>query len=157
MLVCKDSTGKTTIKVADFGYSTLAGGEVKVLLPKSRPWNAPEHHFGEFDVPEAKKTDVYSFGMLCLWVLFGTMRTPQNTTQCKFEESTGPRTLLEELKADDKMVHIANRHIDSVPLAELDDEHRICLKEFFNLTVRYNPKERLSDIEKLASLFGQER
>ena len=73
VLVFKDAiTRKITVKVADFGYSTLTVGESgKVFLPKSRPWNAPEHHFGEFNAQEAKKTDVYSFCMLCLWLLFG--------------------------------------------------------------------------------------
>ena len=74
VLVFKDAiTRKITVKVADFGYSTLTVGESgMVFLPKSRPWNAPEHHFGGFIAQEAKKTDVYSFGMLCLWLLFGT-------------------------------------------------------------------------------------
>ncbi|KAF8539361.1 kinase-like domain-containing protein, partial [Trichophaea hybrida] len=70
VLIFKDATGKTTVKVADFGYSTLtAGARGKVYLPKSRPWNAPEHHVREFTAPDAKLTDVYSFGMLCLWVV----------------------------------------------------------------------------------------
>jgi hypothetical protein len=42
-----------------------------IFLPKSRPWDAPEHHFGEFSAPAAKKIDVYSFSLLCLWILFG--------------------------------------------------------------------------------------
>jgi serine/threonine protein kinase len=71
VLVFKDGAGMTAIKLADFGFATLATGEARnVLLPMSRPWNAPEHRFGGFDFPEAKKTEVYSFGMLCLWVLF---------------------------------------------------------------------------------------
>ena len=83
VLVYRDAiTRKVTVKVADFGYSTLTvGGSGKVLLPKSSPWNAPEHHFGEFTAQEAKKTDVYSFGMLCLWLLFGNRLSdiPQTT------------------------------------------------------------------------------
>ena len=83
VLVFKDAiTKEITVKVTDFGYSTLTVGESgKVILPKSRPWNAPEHHFREFKVQEAKKTDVYSFGMLCLWFLFGNRLSdiPQTT------------------------------------------------------------------------------
>lgn len=64
MLVFKDETGKTTIKVTAFGYSTFATCEEGcVFLPKSRLWNGPEHHFGGFNIREAKKTDVYSFGI----------------------------------------------------------------------------------------------
>ena len=48
VLVFKDAiTKEITVKVADFGYSTLTAGESeRVLLPKSRPWNAPEHRYG---------------------------------------------------------------------------------------------------------------
>ena len=108
MLVFKGAiTRITTVKVADFGYSTLtAGGSGTVLLQKSRPWNAPEHHFGEFKAHEAKKTDVYSFGMLCLWVLFKSRvsEVPQTTADgtaglISFDAPfLGGPTLLERLK-----------------------------------------------------------
>jgi serine/threonine protein kinase len=158
VLVFKDATGKTTVKMADFGYSTLATGDVeKVFLPKSRPWNAPEHHFGGFEVPEAKKTDVYSYGMLCFWVLFGTVRIPENTMQFAFDASTGPHTPLEKLKDDDKLRDIANILMESVPLVDLNSEFRIHLKEIFSLTVQLNPEKRISDVGKLVGLFEQER
>jgi serine/threonine protein kinase len=158
VLVFKDATGKTTVKMADFGYSTLATGDVgKVFLPKSRPWNAPEHHFGEFEVPKAKKTDVYSFGMLCLWVLFGAMRIPENTLQFTFDTSTGPRTSLEQLKDNDKLRDVVDQLMESMPLSDLNTEHRIRLREFFSLTVLLNPEKRTSDVGRLLGLFNKER
>ena len=124
MLVFKDAiTGKTRVKVADFGYSTHTMGESgKVLLPKSRPWNAPEHHFGEFKVQEAKKTDVYSFGMLCLWILFGNrLSNFQQTTAdgvtglISFDiPFFGRLTLLECLKYEDILEGIANHLLGSM-------------------------------------------
>ena len=158
VLVFKDATGKTTIKVADFGYSTLAAGETrKVLLPKSTPWNAPEHHFGEFSVPEAKKTDVYSFGMLCLWVLFASMPRPPNVTQFTFDISTGPHTSLEDFKGNNKLEEIASQLIESVPLARMNAGRRLSLNEFFSLTVPLNPEKRTSDLGKLIVLLCPER
>jgi len=157
VLVFKDETGKTIFKMADFGYSTLAAGEATILLPKSRPWNAPEHHFGEFEVAAAKKTDMYSFGMLCLWILFRGAPIPQNTTQFTFEASAGPRTLLEQLKDDDKVEYIANQLIESVALADLNTERRIRLKEFFSLTVPLNPDKRTSDVGRLLGLLCQKQ
>ena len=170
MLVFKDATGKTTVKVADFGYSTmsvstdktLAGDETptadeaaKIFLPKSRPWNAPEHHFGQFTVTEAKKADVYSFGMLCLWVLFGSANIPRTSTEYLFDASTGPRTTLEQLKYDDKVEHIANQYMESMP--GLNVECRMRLQEFFSLTVLLDPEKRASDLGQLVHLFNQEQ
>ena len=138
MLVFKDAiTRKTIVKVTDFGYSTLTvGGSGMVLLPKSSPWNAPEHHFGEFEAYAAKKTDVYSFGVLCLWVMFGP-------------------TLLERLKDGDRAECIANQHVESMP--SLDVEYRICLREIFSLTLPHNPGKRTCDLARVIGLLGQKR
>ena len=176
VLVFKDATGKTTVKVADFGYSTLVASEdlatsghlatsgdlapsatARVFLPKSRPWNAPEHHFGEFTATGAKMTDVYSFGMLCLWVLFGSAHTVCMSKGISFDASTRPRTRLEQHKNDDELETIANQLIDSMPQPNFSVEHRTRLKEFFSLTVRLNHQNRTSDLRKLVGLLSQER
>jgi serine/threonine protein kinase len=166
VLVYKDATGKTIVKVADFGYSTLATTEAltsgahatgRVFLPKSRPWNAPEHDFGEFTTTGAKKTDVYSFGMLCLWVLFGSVHSESVPKGISFDAPTGPCTLLEQLKYDDQLKIIANQLIDSMPLPSFNAEERIRLKEFFKLTVLLSPENRTSDVGNLVGLLNQER
>jgi serine/threonine protein kinase len=160
VLVFKDATRKTIVKVCDFGYSTLAASEGgSVLLPKSRPWNAPEHHFGEFKVSAAKKADVYSFGMLCLWLLFGSVRVAQNGTDSmpeivSFDASTGPRTWLECLKDEDKLQNLATQLL---ALTELNTELSIRLKEFFDMTIPLNPEKRTPDLGKLLHLLSNER
>jgi serine/threonine protein kinase len=166
VLVYKDATGKTIVKVADFGYSTLAttealttGGRAtgRVFLPKSRPWNAPEHDFREFTTTGAKKTDVYSFGMLCLWVLFGSVHSESVPKVISFDAPTGPHTPLEQLKYDDELKIIANQLIDSMPLPSFNAEQRIRLKEFFKLTVQLSPENRTSDIGNLVGLVNREQ
>jgi serine/threonine protein kinase len=144
--------------VADFGYSTLAAGEAKnICLPKSRPWNAPEHHFGEFTTHDAKQTDVYSFGMLCLWVVSGGAPIMQNNTKYTFAASTESCRMLEQLKFDDKLEQLANQLIDTIPPAEIHAEHRNRLKEFFSLAVPLNPTKRTSDLRRLMSLLRREQ
>ena len=166
VLVYKDATGKTAVKVADFGYSTLATGEAiatgggatgRVFLPKSRPWNAPEHHFGEFTTTGAKNTDVYSFGMLCLWALFGSAQTECKYEGISFDGSNRPRTPLEQLKDGGELEIVANQLIDSIPLLSFNAEQRIRLKEFFKLTVQLSPENRTSDVGNLVGLLNQER
>ena len=165
VLVFKDAiTRKITAKVADFGYSTLTAGESgKVLLPKSRPWNAPEHHFGEFKVQEAKKTDVYSFGMLCLWILFENRLS--NLQQTTADGATGfisfdipffrgQPTLLECLKYEDRLEGIANHLLGSM---DVDSEHTIRLKEIFCLTLQHNPGKRTCNLETVIGLLSQKK
>ena len=159
-------TREITVKVADFGYSTLTAGESgKMILPKSRPWNAPEHHFGLFEAHEAKKADVYSFGMLCLWVLFGNRLSDfQQTTadgvagSISFDAPlffhSGP-TLLERLKNENGLEYIANRLLESMP--GLDVEYTIRLKEIFNLTLARNPGKRTYDLARVISLLSQKK
>ena len=165
MLVFKDTVSrKTTVKVADFGYSTLTTGESgMVILPKSRPWNAPEHHLGEFKAHEAKKTDVYSFGMLCLWVLFGDSLSdvPQTTADgsaglISFDVPfLGGPTLLEYLKDEDRLEHVANQLVESMP--GLNVEYRIHLKEIFSLTLPHNPTKRTCDLARVTGLLSQKK
>ena len=138
MLVFKDAiTGKPTVKVTDFGYSTLTvGGSRTVLLPSSNPWNAPEHHFGEFEVHEAKKTDVYSFGILCLWIMFGP-------------------TLLQRLNDEGRAECIANHLVGSMP--DLSVECRTRLHEVFSLTLPHDPSKRTCDLARVIGLLGQNK
>ena len=167
VLVFKDAiTGKITVKVADFGHSTLTMGESgKVLLPKSRPWNVPEHHFGEFKAQEAKKTDVYSFGMLCLWILFGNRLS--NFQQTAADGVTGfisfdipffrHPTLLECLKYEDRLEGIANHLLGSMPGLNVDSEYTIRLKEIFSLTLPHNPGKRTCNLEIVIGLLSRKR
>ncbi|VUC26625.1 unnamed protein product [Clonostachys rosea] len=60
-------------RLIDFGYSTLYSTEkLRIQLPISKPWNAPEHDrpAREWTLEGAKLADIYSFGLLCLWILF---------------------------------------------------------------------------------------
>lgn len=72
VLIFEEGAGSYTAKVADFGFSTYFHEEQEDLIqvPRSVPWTAPEHHVRYFTSQSAKVMDVYSFGMLCLWLLF---------------------------------------------------------------------------------------
>ena len=168
VLVFKDAiTREITVKMTDFGYSTLTVGESgKILLPKSRPWNAPEHHFGEFKAQEAKKTDVYSFGMLCLWVLFGNrLSNFQQTTadgvtgyiSFDIPSFRGRPTLLECLKDEDRLEGIANRLLGLMPDLDVDSEYTIRLKEIFSLTLPHNPRKRTCNLQTVISLLSRKK
>ena len=61
---------KAVAKVSDFGFSSIwARPDDLIQVPKTEPWNAPEWHHRGFKFREARKMDVYSFGLLCLWIV----------------------------------------------------------------------------------------
>lgn len=65
-------------RLADFGYSTKAGPDTLVKLPNSVHWTAPERTHRPVTTLAAKKMDVFSFALLCLWTLAG--KDPSNDT-----------------------------------------------------------------------------
>ena len=161
----KDSTGKTTIRVSDFGYSTLAADDTEMIfLPKSRPWNAPEHHYMGFDITAAKKMDVYSFGMLCLWILVGNRLQADTPTvtidgRAKLVSFDGPpaqhiRTELEQLKDEDRVGDVACQLMQAMP--GFSDELKARLNKFFSLATTLNAENRTSDFGKLLECISQE-
>lgn len=58
-------------RITDFGCSTLAASSSdRVLLATKEPWTAPEVHHRGLQTQEAMRSDIYSFSLLVLWILF---------------------------------------------------------------------------------------
>lgn len=65
-----DVVNKFVTKVSDFGFSSIwARPDDLIQVSKTEPWSAPEWHHRGFVFCEARKMDVYSFGLLCLWIM----------------------------------------------------------------------------------------
>jgi serine/threonine protein kinase len=143
-------------KVADFGYSTCMGagestsGSEQVSLPWSPPWNAPEVHRDNYILPfsEAKLSDVFSLGMVCLWLLF------QNEDLSKSARGVqGEYDWLRALKKDGKMKSFACDRIHGD--RGLDISRKPAIKEFFELTLSDEPSRRTGDLHYLLRLLDQ--
>ena len=70
VLVTRNSEGSLVAKLSDFGNAVQKHGIEYVRLPQSRPFNAPESTHREVTFEEARKQEIYCFGMSCLWILF---------------------------------------------------------------------------------------
>jgi serine/threonine protein kinase len=145
VLVFKVDSGSYTAKLADFGYSTAVADDGLINMPKSKHWNAPEHHHRGFKFSEAMKMDAYSFGILCLWLIFYNSKEYPD------------RNFFDDLESDDKLpaLALANQLITTSPM--LDDEWQSNLDQVFNLILVHNPEDRSFDFEQLLHLLGQDR
>jgi len=72
ILIFPSSTETLIPKLIDFGYSSMALlRDDKLAIGCTWGWAAPEWTGRLFTLLEAKKMDVYSFGLVCLLVTFG--------------------------------------------------------------------------------------
>lgn len=121
-------------KVTDFSYSCLGkseGGVVK--LPKSEPWHAPEYVSGGVKIEDAKLMDVYSFGMICLWLLFPTAfdgLTNSRTARGRGDGQTDIQAAAQELASKEDSLKLSSRQL---------------LAEFFGNTLCLEPSKRQRD------------
>ena len=157
-LVFRDGAGGTYAKLADFGYAGWAVGNTDSIVvhpPKSWPWNAPEHHHRGFTVPAAKKLDVYSFGLLCLWLLFFDKPSLVDTAADNTRVGHWPLDdleILDRMKHEDTLRDFACFQVESTQ--NLSAYQKADLIHFFQSAIAYNSEERAKDLEGLIILLG---
>lgn len=144
ILIFENDASCCVAKVADFGYSTLFVSDNELVkVPRSLYWVAPEWHNRGFTTADAMKMDMYSFGMLCLWLLF--YNTPENTTGDFYSSLNSAKTVL------------VLAHELVIAMTGLDNQRRSNLSQFFNLTLANNPADRSPDFNHLIRLFTPHR
>lgn len=118
----------------------------------SWPWNAPEHNRRRkmWTPLEAKTMDYYSFGMLCLWVLFEkdlSAPTPPFENAAFWEEYKIPCSqheqsieILHNFKVDQKLPLLAQWLLEADN--NLYDNERDALKSLFNSILNEDQERR---------------
>lgn len=157
-LVFRDGAGETYAKLADFGYAGWAIGNTENILvhpPRSRPWDAPEYHHRGFTAPAARKLDVYSFGLLCLWLLFFDKPSPGNSVannKCGSQWPLDDHELLDRMKHEDTLRDFACSQVEST--LSLSANEKADLVHFFLLVIVSDSKKRATNFEGLIILLG---
>ena len=134
-------------------------------MPDIRPWNAPEHHDRSFRPEKAKQMDVYSFGLLCFWLLFkagssADLPLPPDTILksgqfVSFERDEPENNLFQVWKDDNRLVKWLywlvqeNSHFDS------SIKNHLVL--FFRSTLAFEPQLRCTELEQLLGLLAPDR
>jgi serine/threonine protein kinase len=157
VLIFRNGDGTYTAKVADFGFSTHFNSEQGDLIqmPMSMPWTAPEHHSRLFIPESAKVMDVYSFGMLCLWLLFdkAPSRAGTNNRAFSFEAKNWKEN--EDLLLSWKMNKLLDWAIQLIAnSASIKDEMKTCLTRFFQYSLQPDSKKRNADWDCLLRLLA---
>ncbi|KAJ0108127.1 hypothetical protein J7T55_007246 [Diaporthe amygdali] len=162
VLVFEDVPGHYTVRVADFGYSTLYGSESHPLkLPISLPWNAPEHDRSakEWNPAQAKVTDIYSFGLVSFWLMFHPwLRRDRPEAQDKRDTSvavaTGTMNVNET--ALDRLIMLkesgeirTQSQLLVYSEASLSERYQTALKDFFATSLSLDPGEREASLRSL--------
>lgn len=72
VLIFEERPGLYAAKLSDLGHSIpFCNDDDCVLMACSRPWQAPEHsHRETYQLSDMISMEVYSFSMVCLWLLF---------------------------------------------------------------------------------------
>jgi len=166
VLIFEDEGHGFIAKMADFGFSTGFQGENdKISFPRSRPWNAPEYHDRYFFHEEAKRMDVYSFGLLCFWFLFGASgQLPlapwmqyENVETISFEGNGESLVILENLmeNQDDNLLRWIIWVINCQD--DFKDDERHNLEQFFCFTLVRKPDQRNMNFNDLLSSLAPYR
>jgi serine/threonine protein kinase len=156
VLIFEDEFGVYTASVIDFGYSTrFANEDDTILVPKSWPWHAPEHHDNGFKPAQARKMDVFSFGMLCLYILFekylsGSTPLPEEALWARewfqIEGKTRPSTrVLHDLKEKEQLISLARQLLMADKVL---DEEKQMFEEFFRVSLVRDPDLREQNIKR---------
>lgn len=146
ILISFGNDSRYVAKVIDFGYSTLFTTDSDpITMPLSKPWTAPEyHHRGGFLPEQARKMDAYSFGLLCLWLLFYSKEVDRD---CNFREY---------LKYSQKEpLQYASELLRAT--ADLESWEKDHMQKIFRSTLAQDPAERTANFEEFLKLLSPHR
>ena len=104
--------------ISDFGFSSISNyDDALIQIPCSPPWTAPEHHVNKHSFEKAKQMDVFSFGLILLWVILARVKLSDLSYKAQLD-------VLSALKSEHKLIETARSTLDQVfasPALEPDD------------------------------------
>jgi hypothetical protein len=158
-LIFEDKDGSIFARVCDFGYSSLVmEQDGSVVLPLSKPWNSPEvgRRGIRWTIPEAKGADIYSLGLLCLWILFNDkISIVSGLEGDNIFFSDDGIAIIQDWKVQHRMKEIACRVLDMD--ANLSENERLTLRGFFESSFSKDTAERYVDLRFCSSTLREAR
>ena len=136
LLVFGTTSDGVNLRLADFGFSSLFAS--KITITGTRGWLAPEWHHRHFttDVVGAKKMEMYTYGLLCHWLLFDAVQNSENLNYDPNVET--PLSSARRLTSEE---------------AGLDDQQRRQLLRLFEETLVEDRDVRSSEFGKIIEIL----
>lgn len=158
ILVFHENQEELVVKLADFGYSSslMPGFEFMINVPISIPWYAPELKEDKegFTVEGAKKTDMFSLGLLAMFILFGINwvsldgdRSERLAGDSDSETFARWSQLVEEKKSCNGLVPLALDLLSQ--RTEIEDKDKRWISALFEKTLPCDPFERATSVAEL--------
>lgn len=146
VLIFGDTNGRFIAKVTDFGYSTIVTTTDTqfVFMPKSDPWYAPEYYPRGFTFSDAKRMEMFSYGLFCLWFLF-------YDAEADFLNIS----LLKERKLVEQLFSFVRQLMANIVVPT--ESPILDLERFFDSILVYLPEERALDLDELLKVLDPER
>lgn len=161
ILVDRNDTGEWIARVSDVGYARVGlSPEEELYVPQSRPWTDPEWHRRTWPVTAVLAMDIYSYGMVCLWLLLEDKILASIGDNCElwgqsfFVENGSPDTQLELLQRGGQLTLVIDQALDCATLES--DFEKENLSQFFNSTLHVNRESRERDFRRLIALLSEQ-
>lgn len=134
ILVFPHSDGKYVVKLSDFGYASISyDGDSLLQLPYSPIWTAPDYHPRKFRIRDAQKMDIYSYSLICFWLLLGIM-IDQRVKPTGHISLWNNAPMLEDLKVSGKLIEYAEETLMHNQ-SSLEKDRKESILKFFKLTL----------------------
>ena len=114
-------------------------------MPRPTSWTAPEWHHRGHSFHQIVKMEIYSFGMLCFWLLLD-QDVSTKVISC---DSCGQQLCwhLEDLKNTNKLIVIATELVHKS--TEFSNNQKQCLALLLNSCLVSNPDTRESSMDRV--------
>ena len=161
-----EKNSRIVAKVADFGFATcFQSNNDLILIPWKGPWNAPEYHNRSFRPEQAKQMDIYSFGLLCFWLIFeagssGSLPLSADTILSggqfiSFRGCQKEKDILQLWKQDHGLIEWVCWLVRKDDYLDCSMKDR--LVSFFRSTLAFEPQWRCTELEDLLNLLVPHR
>ncbi|KAF3937845.1 Phytochrome [Dactylella cylindrospora] len=145
VLVFGSENGSFSAKLADLSSASICERDTDVIYLKGTPlWAAPEYDHRGISLDSAKKCDIYSFGVMCLFVL-----SPAKETSVA-NWLHGVRERLQRPEAD------LDCCVDDL-ITDCEDKDRGRLYDFFRKTLAFDPEYRSLEIRDALRHISMEK
>jgi serine/threonine protein kinase len=155
ILVFGDPSGGVTLKMIDFAYSQQWTDEnILRRIPATKPWNAPEWHGRGFKLRAAQALDVYSYGLVCLWMFckcIDVELTGELERHLGAQNAEWTVASIEEFKANPQYLETLDDDISKSNI--LDRQILDSLRALFQLTLKRDKTKRAKSLRECIDIL----